>query len=278
MTETHSPHPAHIHPTAIVDPSAKIGEGVVIGPYAVIGPDVQIAPHVSIGAHAIVEHARLGTHCKIHPHAFVGTPPQDLKYKGEKTHVRIGAHTVIRECVTVNRGTTASGETVVGENCLLMAYSHVAHDCVVGNNVIMANVATLAGHVHVEDSAVLGGLVAIHQYVRIGQGAMLGGGSMVAQDVAPFCMTQGDRAVIVGLNVVGLRRRGLSPESLSALKNAYKIAFLSGLNLPEAVAQIEKHHMPKEVRLFADFLKKPSHGLCRPPVKIIEKDLEAEGA
>src|ERR1044071_1613766 len=194
--------PPLIHPTAAVHPSATIAEGAEIGPYAVIGPETEIAAGAWIGPHAVVEYATIGAECKIHPHAFVGTPPQDLKYKGEKTRVKIGARTTIRECVTVNRGTSASGLTVVGDNCLLMAYCHVAHDCVLGNNVIMANLATLAGHVEVADDVVMGGFVAVHQFARIGLGVMLGGGSQVAQDVALFCMTHGDRAVIVGLNVV----------------------------------------------------------------------------
>lgn len=258
-----SPDTPGIHPTAVIHPTARLAAGVEVGPYAVIGPEVEAGPGTWIGPHAIVEYATLGAGCKIHPHAFVGTPPQDLKYKGEKTRVRIGDGTVVRECVTVNRGTSASGLTSVGKNCLLMAYCHVAHDCALGDDVIMANVGTLAGHVQVGDSVVIGGLVAVHQFTRIGAGAMLGGGSKVAADVAPFCMTHGDRAVIVGLNVVGLRRRGLSREALSAIKEAYKIIFHSGLSLEAAVAALEKVGVP-EVGLFVDFLRKPSRGLCRP--------------
>jgi UDP-N-acetylglucosamine acyltransferase len=254
-----------IHPTAIVDPGAKIAEGVEIGPYAVIGPEVEIGAGSWVGPHAVVEYATIGAGCKIHPHAFVGTPPQDLKYKGEKTRAVIGDRTVIRECVTVNCGTSASGATVVGKNCLIMAYCHVAHDCVLGDNVIMANVATLAGHVEVGNDVVIGGIVAVHQFARIGTGAMLGGGSMIASDVAPFCMTHGNRAWIVGLNVVGLRRRGLSREALSAIKGAYKTAFMSNLTLPDAVKQIEQLPQTPEVSAFLEFLRKPSRGLCRPP-------------
>lgn len=257
-------HTPLIHPTAIVHPSARLGKGVEIGPYAVIGPEVTLGQGTTIGAHAVVEYAAVGEGCKIHPHAFVGTPPQDLKYRGEKTRVRIGDHTTIRECATVNRGTSASGETVVGSHCLLMAYCHVAHDCRIGNNVIMANVATLGGHVHIEDDVVVGGVVAIHQFTRIGFGAMLGGGSMIASDVPPFTMTHGNRAVLVGLNVVGLRRRKLDREALAAIKNAYKTVFLSAFTLEQAIAELEKSPQTAEVKRFLEFLKIPSRGLCRP--------------
>ena len=261
-----------LHPTAVVDPSAQIGKGVTVGPYAVIGPEVELGDGVSVGAHAILEYVTVGKNAKIHPHAFVGTPPQDLKFKGEKTRARVGANTVIRECVTLNRGTSASGWTVVGDNCLLMAYVHVAHDCVVGNNVILANVATLAGHVEVGDDVVVGGLAAFHQFVRVGTGAMIGGGAMVASDVAPFCMAQGDRAQLAGLNAVGLRRRGLSKEAFGAVKNAYKTVFMSGLTLNDAVAKLDQDLSLKEVKLFTDFLRKPSRGLCRPSLGAASSD------
>ncbi len=265
-----------IHPTAVIHPSAELAAGVEIGPYAIIGPEVRIGAGAWVGPHAVLEYATIGPGCKIHPHAFVGTPPQDLKYKGEKTRVEIGARTVVRECVTVNRGTSASGVTRVGENCLLMAYSHVAHDCVLGNNVIIANVGTLAGHVTVGDDVVMGGIVAIHQFVRIGAGAMLGGGSMIASDVAPFCMTHGNRAVIVGLNVVGLRRRGLSREALSALKAAYRTVFLSNLNLQEAMARVGQGPLTPEVKTFLEFLEKPTRGLCRPAPDYEEEPTDGE--
>jgi UDP-N-acetylglucosamine acyltransferase len=254
-----------VHPTAVVDPSSKLGAGVQVGPYAVIGPDCEIGDGTTIGSHAVLEHVTVGKNVRIHPHAFVGTPPQDLKFKGEPTRAYVGDNTVIRECVTLNRGTSATGKTVVGKNCLLMAYVHVAHDCIVGDNVIMANNATLAGHVEVADNVVMGGICAVHQFVRIGTGAMIGGGSMLAQDVAPFCMTHGNRAWINGLNVVGLKRSGMSPEARSAVKLAYKTFFLSNLTLAEAAAQMEKNPLPKEAKLFVDFLKASKRGFCRPP-------------
>ncbi len=253
-----------IHPTAVIDPATILGDGVQVGPYAVIGPKCDIGPGVWIGAHAVVEYASIGEGSKIHSFAAVGTPPQDLKFKGEETRAFIGKNTVIRECATVNRGTLASGKTVVGDNCLVMAYSHIAHDCVVGNHVVMANSATLAGHVEVSDGVVMGGLCAVHQFARLGTRAMIGGGSMVAQDVAPFCMTHGNRAWIVGLNVVGLRRAGLPKESLSALKSVFKTFFLSDLTLEEAFSRVEGNALPPEAKLFVDFLRSSKRGFCRP--------------
>jgi UDP-N-acetylglucosamine acyltransferase len=257
-----------VHPTAIIDPSARLGEGVTIGPYAVIGPDVEIGRDTWIGPHAVVEYATVGEACRLHPHCFVGTEPQDLKFKGEKTRVRVGARTTIRECATVHRGTSAAGETVVGSGCLLMAYTHVAHDAILADGVILANAATLAGHVEVGAGAFVGGLAGIHQFVRIGSGAMIGAGSMVPSDVAPFCMVQGDRAKVVGLNVVGLRRRGTSRENLSALKTAYRTLFSENRTLKEALLRMEELPRSAEVDVFVSFVQKPSHrGLCRPAPK-----------
>jgi UDP-N-acetylglucosamine acyltransferase len=199
-----------------------------------------------------------------------------LKFKGEDTRVFIGKNTVIRECVTINRGTLASGRTVVGEGCFIMAYAHVAHDCVVGRNVIMANSATLGGHAEIGDGVVMGGLCAVHQFVRIGAGAMIGAASMVAQDVAPFCMTHGNRAVIVGLNVVGLRRAGLTRETLSALKEAYRTFFLSGLTLEEAARRMEGRVLAPQVRMFVDFLKASKRGITRPKPSAAGDPLSSE--
>jgi UDP-N-acetylglucosamine acyltransferase len=263
---TSSPlHAPGIHPTAVIDPSSKIGARVSVGPYAVIGPECEIGDDVWIGPHAVVEYATVGAGCRIHPHAFVGTEPQDLKFKGEKTRAVIGANTTIRECVTVHRGTTAAGVTRVGANCLLMAYVHIAHDCVVADNVIMANVATLAGHVEVGPGAFIGGLSAVHQFTRLGGGAMIGGGAMVASDVPPYCMVHGNRAKVVGLNVVGLRRRKVSREGLSALKAAYRTLYFSNLSLAAAIATIEQGPRTPELEPFLAFLKQGGpRGLCRP--------------
>jgi UDP-N-acetylglucosamine acyltransferase len=253
-----------IHSTAVIDPSARLGPGVQVGPHAVIGPDVAVGARTIIGPHAVLEYATVGEDCRIHAGAFIGTAPQDLKYKGEKTRAVIGNRTTVRECATVNRGTIASGETIIGENCLLMAYAHVAHDCRLGNNVIMANVATLGGHVHVGPDVVMGGIVAVHQFTRIGAGAMLGGGSMVATDIAPFCMTHGNRAVLVGLNVVGLRRRGLTREAFTAVKDAYRTVFSENRVLADALIALEKLPPTTEVRIFTEFLRVQGRGLCRP--------------
>jgi UDP-N-acetylglucosamine acyltransferase len=268
-----------VPPTAVIPPSAKIAEGVEIGPYAVVGPGCEIGPKCWVGPHAVLEYATLEEGVRVFSYASVGSSPQDLKFKGEDTRVFIGKNTVIRECVTVNRGTSASGRTKVGEGCFIMAYAHVAHDCVVGRNVIMANSATLAGHVEIGDGVVMGGLCAVHQFVRIGTGAMIGGGSMVAQDVAPYCMTQGDRAVLVGLNVTGLRRAGLSREMVSTIKDAYRVFFLSGLTLEEASRRMDGVSLPPQAKAFVDFLKASKRGICRPSpsAKGGETSAEADG-
>jgi UDP-N-acetylglucosamine acyltransferase len=262
-----------IHPTAVIDPSAKLGVGVEIGPFVVIGPEVQLGDRCYVGPHSVVEYATVGEECRFLPHAFVGTEPQDLKYKGEKTRVELGARTTVRECATIHRGTAAAGVTKVGSNCLIMAYVHVAHDCVLGDGVILANAATLAGHVEVGPGAFFGGLSAIHQFVRVGAGAMIGGGSMVAQDVIPFGLTHGDRAKIVGLNVVGLRRRGLSREVLRRSRSAYRTLFHSGLGLAEAIAKIDQGLHSPELDQFLSFLRGTSaRGLCRPAAKTDSED------
>lgn len=257
-----------VHPTAIIDPTAQLGVGVEIAPFVVIGPDVQLGDRCYVGPHSVVEYATVGEECRLLPHSFVGTEPQDLKFKGEKTRVEMGARTTVRECATIHRGTSAAGVTKVGSHCLIMAYAHVAHDCILADHVILANGATLAGHVEVGPGAFFGGLCAIHQFVHIGTGAMIGGGSMVANDVPPFCLTHGDRAKIMSLNVVGLRRRGLSREGLSILKAAYQTLFHSELGLAEAVTKIEQGPRTPEVDIFLEFLQHTSdRGLCRPAPK-----------
>ena len=256
-----------IHPTALVDKSAKVDPTAEIGPYAIVGPDAVIGARAKIGAHAVVEHATLGVDNVLHPGCFVGTPPQDLKYAGEKTRLVMGDKNVVRECVTLNRGTAQGGGiTKIGSNCLFMAYSHVAHDCSVGDGVIIVNSVALAGHVHIGEGAVLGGISAIHQFVRIGRYAMLGGGSMVSNDVLPFAMVQGDRAVLRGLNMLGMRRGGFSREAISAVKDAYKTLFLSGLTQADALAKLKAATPGKEVREWIDFIESAGkRGIMRPP-------------
>jgi UDP-N-acetylglucosamine acyltransferase len=258
-----------IHPTAIVDPSAKIDPTAEIGPYAIIGPETVIGPRTKIGAHTVVEHATLGADNVLHPGCYVGTPPQDLKYAGEKTRLVMGDKNTVRECVTINRGTAQGGGlTKIGSGCLFMACSHIAHDCVVGDGVIVVNAVLLAGHVHIGDYAVLGGMAAIHQYSRI---AMLGGGSMNGQDVLPFANTQGDRATMRGLNLLGLKRAGVTPENRTALKAAYRTLFLSGLSQTDALAQLKAGNPCKEVQEWIDFIESAGkRGYMRPAVGATE--------
>ncbi len=255
-----------IHPTAVVAPEAVLGEGVVIGPYAVIGPHVRLGPRTVVGAHAVIEgRTTIGADNQIFPFASVGMVPQDLKYAGEPSELVIGDRNRIREFATLNPGTAGGGMvTRVGNDCLIMNYAHVAHDCRVGNHVILANGAQLAGHVTVEDYAVVGALVGIHQFVRVGESAILGAGSMVSLDVAPFCNATGDRATLHGLNVIGLRRRGLSEERIAALKRAYRLVFQSGLKMQEALIRVAREvPATPEVGHFVEFLRSSQRGICR---------------
>lgn len=261
-----------IHPTAVVDPSAKIDPTAEIGPYAIIGPETTIGARTKVGAHAVVEYATLGTDNVLHAGCYVGTAPQDLKYAGEKTRFIMGDKNVVRETVTMNRGTAqGGGVTKVGNNCLFMAASHVAHDCVVGNGVIVVNAVLLAGHVTIGDGAVLGGMCAIHQHSRIGRLAMLGGASMNGQDVLPFANTQGDRATMRGINMLGLKRAGVSPESRTALKTAYKTLFLSGLTQVDALAKLKSGPVDPIVQEWIDFIESAGkRGYMRPAVGATE--------
>ena len=255
-----------IHPTAVVDPKSEIADDVVIGPYVVIGPDVTVGNGCRIGAHVVLEGpTRLGARNTVSAFASIGSAPQDLKYGGEPTNLEIGSDNVIREFTTLNRGTVGGGGTTrIGSHNLFMAYAHVAHDCVIGDRVVMANGATLAGHVTIEDFAIVGGLVAIHQHVRIGESAILGGGAMVSLDVPPYCMAAGDRATLHGLNLVGLRRRGLGQETLNALRSAYRILFQSGLLLADAVARLRAEFPgSREVEHLAAFVSSSARGICR---------------
>jgi len=261
-----------IHSTALVDKTAQVDPTCEIGPYAIVGPEAVLGPRTKVGAHAVVEHAALGADNVLHPGCYVGTPPQDLKYAGEKTRLVMGDKNVVRECVTMNRGTAqGGGVTRIGSNCLFMAYSHVAHDCQLGNGVILVNSVALAGHIHVGDYAVLGGICAVHQYVRIGRYAMLGGGSMNGMDILPFTTTQGDRAVLRGLNALGMRRGGFSREAMSAVKAAYKTLFLQGGTLEENVAKLKASGPCKEVQEWIDFIESAGkRGVMRPAVGATE--------
>lgn len=257
---------ARIHPTAVVDPAARIGDGVTIGPYAVVGPGVAIGAGTEIGPHVVLDgETTIGERCRFVGQSSIGTPPQDLKYAGGPTRLEIGDDNIVREFVTMNRATEhGGGVTRVGSHGMFMAYAHVAHDCTVGDHVVMANAATLAGHVTLEDHAIVGGLVAIHQFVRVGESAILGGGAMVTQDITPFCMAAGDRAVLHGLNLIGLKRRGFSAATIAALRSAYRTVFRSGLRLQDALEALraEASDEPAVAR-FVRFIEQSQRGICR---------------
>jgi UDP-N-acetylglucosamine acyltransferase len=255
-----------IHPTAIVSPHAKIGEAVEIGPYAIIADNVRIGDRTIIGPHVVIDSfVEIGSACQIFQFASVGAIPQSLKFQGEETWAIIGDRCIIREFVTINRGTKDGGAiTRIGNNCLLMAYAHVAHDCIVGNRVILANNATLAGHVTIEDYASVGGLAAIHQFVRIGQHAYLGGKSAVVKDIPPYVIASGDRAKLYGLNQVGLNRNGFSADAVKQLKKTYRLIFRIGLTLNEAIQRVAAEVEPlPEVKAFIDFIKSSERGITR---------------
>jgi len=227
-------------PLAYVHPQAKIADNVVIEPFVTIHKNVEIGEGTWIGSNVtIMEGARIGKNCRIFPGAVISAIPQDLKFDGEETTVEIGNNTTIREFVTINRGTKANYKTVVGDNCLLMAYVHVAHDCVIGNNCILANAANLAGHINIHDFAIIGGLSAVHQFVNIGQHVMISGGSLVRKDVPPFTKAARDPLSFVGVNSIGLRRRGFSSEKINEIQEIYRIIYLRKLNVTKAIALIE---------------------------------------
>ncbi|MBX5481802.1 MAG: acyl-ACP--UDP-N-acetylglucosamine O-acyltransferase [Myxococcaceae bacterium] len=255
-----------IHPTAVVHPEAKLHESVEVGPYAVIGPRVTIGAGTWIGPHAVIEgRTTLGERNKVFQFASVGAAPQDLKYAGEDTELRIGDGNMIREFATLHIGTAGGGGvTRIGNNNLFMAYSHVAHDCQVGNGCVLANSVALAGHVTVQDHVILGGLSAVHQFTRIGQHAFIAGGAMVAMDVPPFCTAQGDRAELVGLNTVGLTRHGFTEDQIRRIKDAYKILFRSKLGLNEAISKLRAQHGGHaEIDAMLDFIVKSERGITR---------------
>lgn len=232
--------PPQIHPTAIVDPGTELADGVKVGAYAIVGPNVEVGANTVIGSHAFIERdARIGRDCVIAKGAVLATDPQDLKYEGEETLLIVGDGTTIREYATLNRGTRATGSTRVGEGCLLMAYSHIAHDCRIGDHVIIANAVQMGGHVVIEDWATVGGLTAIHQFVRIGRHAFVGGGSRVPKDIAPYTRAAGNPCRTYGLNTVGLERRGFSSDVRERLKDAYRTIYSSGMNVSQALADLQ---------------------------------------
>jgi len=260
MSEVTSPG---IHPTAIVHEDAELGEDVAVGPYSIIGPRVTVGDGTLIGPHALIEKDTvIGGGCEISKGAVLGTDPQDLKYEGEESWLHVGDRTVIREFATLNRGTRASGRTVVGSDCLIMAYAHVAHDCEIGNHVILSNAVNMAGHVVIEDWVIVGGVVAIHQFVRMGAHSFCGGGSRIPQDVPPYLRVAGNPAKLYGLNTVGLDRRGFSDDTRKALKQAYRVLFQSKLPLTKALARAEED-VPQipEVRQLLQFIRMSERGI-----------------
>jgi UDP-N-acetylglucosamine acyltransferase len=257
-----------IHPTAIVDPSAEVSPQASIGPYCIVGPQTQIGAGTILDSHIRIHGwTTIGERCRFYCHGSVGTDPQDLKYKGEPTFLKIGDDNVFREFVSLNRGTKGGhGVTVIGDNNFLMAYSHVAHDCVVGSHVIMANAATLAGHVTVADHATVGAFSAVHQFCRVGPHAFIGGFSVITRDALPYIKTVGDRnqAKIYGINSLGLRRKNFPEQSIDELKRVYRICFRSKLNSGEALAQVkEKQWTAPEVATLIEFMESSERGFIR---------------
>jgi UDP-N-acetylglucosamine acyltransferase len=256
-----------IHPTAIISPEAALGVDVTIGPYAIIEGDSQIGDRTVIGSHTLVDtHTTIGSGCKIFNGASIGTIPQDLKFKGEHTILTIGDNTIIREFCTMNRGTAASGKTVVGSNCAFLAYCHVAHDCIVGDNVVVSNNLAMAGHVEVGDYAIIGGMVAIHQFCRIGSHAFIQVGMRILKDVVPFAMVGGDPGdpKIFGINTVGLERRGFDTDRRMKIKRAFRLLFRKGLTVADAVDELAiTFRGDEDVQKLVSYITTTQRGIIR---------------
>ncbi|WP_353979840.1 acyl-ACP--UDP-N-acetylglucosamine O-acyltransferase [Salinicola endophyticus] len=254
-----------IHPTAIVDPTARLAADVEVGPYSVIGPDVEIDAGCVIGPHVVIKGpTRLGQRNRIFQFASVGEECQDKKYAGEPTRLEMGDDNVVRESVTIHRGTMQDrGVTTIGSRNLFMAYSHVGHDCLIGDDCILANQATLAGHVTLGNFSILGGLSAIHQFCHMGEHAMVGGCSAITKDIPAFIMVNGNPAAPHGLNSIGLKRRGFSAEAIKALGEGYRLVYRKGLTLEQAIAEIERRFSLEETRRFVDSLKVSQRGIIR---------------
>ncbi|MCD8388290.1 MAG: acyl-ACP--UDP-N-acetylglucosamine O-acyltransferase [Bacteroidales bacterium] len=252
-------------PLAYIHPNARVHESVVIDPFVTIGPNVEIGEGTHIGSSAtIMEGTRIGKNCNIFPSAVIGAVPQDLKFKGEDSVAIIGDNTTIRECATVHRGTASKGKTIVGSNCLIMAYCHVAHDCVVGNNVIMSNATQLAGEVVVDDFAVIGGGTLVHQFCHIGRNVMIQGGALINKDIPPFVKAAHEPIAFAGVNIIGLRRRGFSSEIIDEIQDVYRFLYLSGLNFSDAIDRIEAE-LPKtpERDQIINFVRESKRGIIR---------------
>jgi UDP-N-acetylglucosamine acyltransferase len=256
-----------IHKLAIVHEKAKLGKDVTVGPFSIIGENVTIGAGSKIGSHVIIDGwTETGENCQFFTGAIIGTIPQDLKFAGEKTILKIGNYSTFREYVTVNRGTgLGGGQTIIGDKCLLMAYTHIAHDCIIGNNVIFGNAATLGGHIEVGNFAIIGGLTGIHQFVRIGAYSIIGGCSAVNQDIIPYARAAGNRPNrLYGLNLIGLKRHKFSSETIRDLEKAYRILFRSNLNITQAIQKIEEEIRDcGEVTQIINFIKDSKRGICK---------------
>ena len=252
-------------PLAYIHPDAKIARNVVIEPYSVIHQNVEIDEGTWIGPNVtIFEGARIGKNCKIYPYASISATPQDLKYDGEDTRAIIGNNTVIRECVTIRRGTKDRWQTTIGNNCLLMAYTHIAHDCIVGNNCILANVVQLAGHVIIEDFAIIGGASAVHQFVKVGAHTMISGGSLVRKDVPPFTKAAREALRYSGINSIGLRRRGFDTDKINEIQEIYRNIYLRGLNNSKALDIVELDMKPSQERDdIINFIRNSDRGIMK---------------
>lgn len=256
----------NIHPTAVIGKNVELEDGVEIGPYAVIGENVRIGKNTKIESNVFIEkNSEIGENNHIFPYVALGKDPQDLKYKGEETHLKIGNLNKIREFVTIHRGTLAGETTIIGDRNYIMAYSHIAHDCKVGNETILVNGATLAGHVEVYDYATVGAFTGVHQFTRIGRHSYIGGYSVITQDVVPFSRVVGARPTyMLGLNSIGIRRRGFSREVMEVLKNAFKFLFFSDLNTTQAIQKVENElEKTEEVRELIDFINSSKRGIIK---------------
>ena len=255
----------NIHKTAIVAEPEKIPDSVTIGPYSIVEKDVILGENTWIDSHVSIKSgARLGAGCRVFHGAAVAGPPQDLKYAGEETELIVGKNCIIREFVTLNRGTAAHGQTEIGDNCMFMAYSHVAHDCIIGSNVIVANTVEMGGHVEIGDYANLGGGTVIHQFCRVGEHSIIGGGFKVAQDVIPFSMAARYPLKCFGLNIIGLKRRGFPRETIDKLKTVFRYLLSRKLKTTEALAKIEREIEPiPEVRRIVEFIRSSKRGVAK---------------
>ncbi|MFL6439415.1 MAG: acyl-ACP--UDP-N-acetylglucosamine O-acyltransferase [Terriglobales bacterium] len=258
---------SHVHPTAIIDPAARIPASCIVGPFCIVGEEVEMGEGCELLSHVVLKGpSKIGDNNRVFPFATLGLEPQDLKFKGEKTRLEIGDNNVIRESVTIHRGTPAGGGTTrIGSNCLIMAYAHIAHDCEIADNVIMANAATLAGHVTVEEYAVVGALCPVHQFVRIGAYSYVGGGTTITQDVLPFSLTSAKREVhAFGMNSVGLERKGFSKERLRRIHSAYRILLSSKMNVGDSLAKIKAHgDLGEDVERLVKFVEGSERGILK---------------